>query len=243
MAEKSQSTASKKGLPKSYYVSAHLLKATKLLNKVMAQKGKKWVRFGVHSLELLSEEDLHLIDSKVKVLSIRSKASDGKWHPCLKSKLFDLSAYEPISSNLKRRALTRKGSERYLDACFCFWFSKMEALIPFDKREGKNGPFRSLHLSDSQSPIDHSIWFTVDGTKYHILLCGNGQAYRKHQKRKVGQTKGAEVEKAAEAQCPATVDQGSLERKIARQVAMVQGMAATVDSVSDESVTPSGLQY
>lgn len=186
-----------RGLPQSYYVSAHLLRVIKLVNKLVYQKGDpllcKLDLAGFLSKAGESHRLLDYIDSVVEIKRIITRNFDEQWQSSSRSRLYDVRFDNKMpSSELCRRLLTNHRDQfRPLDAYVCFWVSRsaVSKILPWRKVKTKSGQDAYvLELSDYQSPLNRAIWFTFEGTQYRILLCGR-RAVRHKTRKRVGANK------------------------------------------------------
>lgn len=183
------------GLPSTVYVNSHLLKATVLANKVISSEDQ----FDHYFIEAVSEEkgDLDTLERGVKFRGVFTRTKDGSRQRVDQSKLYDLEKYGKVSSDLKRRSLTKKGSERFLDVLLCYWFDINRTKLPFTGKIDKKGiPYYQLDMDNPSSPKSYSIWFKVFDDWYRIYLKGSGPK-RRRTKRPTGRTSDKTV--AAEA--------------------------------------------
>lgn len=214
-----------KGLPSTVYVNSHLLKAAVTANKII---DLEFAKFDHSAIRLLGEtkEDLDTIGRSVKFLGVKRLESDGSWQRIDQSKLYDLEKYGKVSSDLKRRSLTKKGSKRYFDAVICYWFHANNMFIAYSsKQDDKGKPYLELVLDNSSSPKSYSIWFKVEDIVYRILLKGSGSDRLKHKKRKTGRTSNktvtAEVVKTDSNQGSKSVSTAERYRRALQQMASI----------------------
>jgi len=179
-----------KGLPSSVYVEAHLLQAMNVANKMIQQS---WAKFGYtfFSYIAMQKADLDTCGSRIKLSYIQKGDRKLKqWQNVQRSKLYDLEKEGKVSSDLKRRSLTKKGGKRFFDAIILLWFVTTGGhFLPWsqERMDNKGTRYRSLELENSSSPFDYRICFKVEDMWYLIYLNGNKSANQKR-KRKVGRT-------------------------------------------------------
>jgi hypothetical protein len=214
-----------KGLPSTVYVNSHLLKAAVTANKIIDLEFAKFDHSAIRYIGE-SKEDLDVIGNSVEFRGVKRLESDGSWQRIDQSKLYDLEKYGKVSSDLKRRSLTKKGSKRYFDAVICYWFHANNVFIAYDAKHTKEGtPYLELVLDNSSSPKSYSIWFRVQGLWYHILLKGSGSDRMKHKKRKTGRTSNktvtAEVTKTDSSQGSKSVSTADRYRRALQSMASI----------------------
>lgn len=237
-----------RGLPARYYVSAHLLRVVKLVNKLTQRTDLQFLPYLCKVSHV--HKALDHIDGVTEVTSIASCGQDGRWHRSSRSKLLDIgSNLDRPTSDLCRRLFTnRERNDRPLDAYVCYWVSSSGAAIslPWKRARQKTGAlYNVLELSDDKSPLDRVIWFTVEDKRFQILLHGN-KAVRNKSKKKIGANK--RLEKTPTTGITANdnirqMNQTNVVRTQMETISSVKKLMAEAAKFETEPSCPGGLEF
>lgn len=224
-----------KGLPSTVYVNSHLLKATQLANKIIPAESMfspQWLMTMVVDRGLLDT-----VEQGIEFLGVIERTKDGRRQKVDQSKLYDLEKHGKVSSDLKRRSLTKKGSKRFLDALLCCWFYANAEFLHFVKKIDRRGlPYLELEMENPSSPKSYSIAFKTPDESYLIRLKGSGPKQRR-KKRPTGRTSSQTV--AAET-VKSDSSQGS---KPTRMYEQLQRAVQIQDSSASVNPSSPGLSY